>query len=177
MNKSENISFARRRLFNTASVVGLLNTSTIYLVVSSIVPPVKSRLYQLLVNCTMAKSGVLQNRSSTICLFIIFNGFLMYATVFAVEENSRSAKLATRVNKGLLSHVVSHFASPSLMSCSQSCLKSSWCTSTNFKESLKQGGKGNCELNKRENAPMGEDTELVDQPGVSFSKFFKVGSG
>ena len=124
----------------------------------------------------MAKSGLLQNSACTICLFIILREFLMKATVFAVKENSRSAKFATRVNKRLPGHVVSHFASPSLISCSQSCLKSSWCTSTNFKESLKQGGKGTCELNKREKAPIGEDTELVDQPGVSFSMFLKVGS-
>ena len=141
--------------------------------VFSIVPPVESRLYQLRVNCTMAKSGVLQNRSSTICLFIILHGFLMNATVFAVEENSRSAKFATRVNKRLPGHVVKQLASPSLMSCSQSCLKISWCTSTNFK----QGKKGTCELNRRENAPaINEDHELVDQPGVSFSMFLKVGS-
>ena len=125
----------------------------------------------------MAKSGVLQNRSSAICLFIILHGFLMNTTVFAGKENYRSAKFGTRVNKRLPGHVVKQLASPSLMSCSQSCLKSSWCTSTNFKDSLKQGGKGTCELNKREKAPIGEDTELVDQPGVSFSMFFKVGSG
>ena len=89
----------------------------------------------------MAKSGVLQNRSSAICLFIILHGFLMNTTVFAVEENSRSAKFGTRVNKRLPGHVVSDFASPSLMSYSQSCLKSSWCTSMNFKESLSKAEK------------------------------------
>ena len=125
----------------------------------------------------MVKSGVLQNRPSTICLFIILHELLLNATVFAVEENSRSAKFATRINKRLPGHVAKQFVSPSLMSCSHSCLRTSWCTSTNFKESLKQGEKGTCELNKRQNAPaINEDNELVDQPGVSFSVFLKVGS-
>ena len=145
--------------------------------VFNIVPPAKSSLHSLLMKCTMVKSGVLQNLPSTIGLFIILHEFLMNATVFAVEENSRSAKFAARVNKRLPGHVVKQLTSPSLMSCSQSCLGTSWCTSTNFKESLKQGEKGTCELNKRKIAPaINEDSELVDQPGVSFSMFLKVGS-
>ena len=122
---------------------------------------------------------MLQNRPSTIYLFIILHELLLNATVFAVdhEENSRSAKFATRINERLPGHVAKQFASPSLMSCSHSCLRTSWCTSTNFKQSLKQGEKGTCELNKRENAPdINEDNELVDQPGVSFSVFLKVSS-
>ena len=111
-----------------------------------------------------------------ICLFFILHEFLMNATVFAIEENYRSANFVTRVNKRLSGHVVKHFSSPSLMSCSQSCLKSSWCTSTNFKESFKQGEKGTCELNKRGNAPIKEHTELVDQRASVFSIFLKVGS-
>ena len=125
----------------------------------------------------MVKSGVLQIRPSTIFLLIILHETLFNTTaVFAAEENSRSGYFVTRENKRLPGHVVKRSESASLMSCSQSCLRSSWCTSTNFKESSMQSDKGTCELNKHENASVNEDTELVDQPGVTFSMFLKVGS-
>ena len=125
----------------------------------------------------MVKSGVLQNRPNAIFLLIILYEILFNTTaVFAAEENSRSGYFVTRENKRLLGHVIKRFGSPSLLSCSQSCLRSSWCTSTNFKESSKLRDKGTCELNKHDSAPINEDTELVDQPGVSFSMFLKVGS-
>ena len=41
------------------------------------------------------------------------------------------------------------FDSPSLLSCGDSCLRNSWCTSTNFK-TVSKNGKGTCELNKHE---------------------------
>ena len=125
----------------------------------------------------MVKIGALSNRHKAICLIIAFIEILINATAFAAEENSlsRSAYLATRKNKRLTGHVVKRFESPSLMSCSQSCLKNSWCTSTNFcKKSLKKDDKGTCELNKHEIAPINEDTKFVDQPGVTFSLFRKV---
>ena len=125
----------------------------------------------------MVKSGLLQNRPNTIFLLIILLEILFNTTaVFAAEENSRSGYFVTRENKRLLGHVMKRFGSPSLMSCSQSCLRSSWSTSTNFKESSKLRDKGTCELNKHENASVNEDTELVDQQGVTFSMFLKVGS-
>ena len=125
----------------------------------------------------MVKSGLLQNRPNTIFLLIILHEILFNTTaVFAAEENSRSGYFVTRENKRLLGHVMKRFGSPSLMSCSQSCLRNSWCTSTNFKESFKQSDKGTCELNKHDSAPINEDAELVDQPGFTFSMFLKVGS-
>ena len=125
----------------------------------------------------MVKSRVLQNRPNTIFLLIILHEIIFYTTaVFAAEENSRSGYFVTRENKRLLGRVVKRSASPSLTSCSQSCLRSAWCTSTNFKESFKPGDKGTCELNEHDSAPIKEDTELVDQQGVTFSMFLKVGS-
>ena len=125
----------------------------------------------------MVKSGVLQNRPHTTYLLIILHEILINTTTsFAAEENSQSGYFQTRENKRLPGHVVKRFSSPSLMSCSQSCLRNSWCTSTNFKESIKQSDKGTCELNKHDGAPNSEGTELVDQPGVTFSMFLKVGS-
>ena len=125
----------------------------------------------------MVKSGVLQNRPNTIFLLIILHEILFNTTaVRAAVENSRSGYFVTRGNKRLLGHVVKRFGSPSLMSCSQSCLRSSWCASTNFKESSKLRDKGTCELNKHGAEPINKVAELVDQSGVSFSMFLKVGS-
>ena len=122
---------------------------------------------------------MLQYCLKIIWLLIDLQEIIVSATVCAVEENplSRSAYLEVRHSKRLTGYVVKAFASPNLMSCSPSCLRNSWCTSTNFKDSFKQGDKGTCELNKHENAPINEDTELVDQPGVTFSMFLKVGAG
>ena len=125
----------------------------------------------------MVKSGVLQNRPNTIYLLIVLHEIIFNTTaVFAAEENSRSGYFVTRENKRLLGHVIKRFGSPSFMSCSQTCLRSSWSTSTNFKESSKLRDKGTYELNKHDSAPIKEDTELVDQQGVTFSMFLKVGS-
>ena len=101
----------------------------------------------------------------------------MKATVsFAAEDNSSSlsAYLVTRENKHLASHVVKQFESPSLIACSQSCLRNSWCTSTNFKKSAGLDDKATCELNKHEFHAINDDTNLIDQPGTIFSMFLKV---
>lgn len=125
----------------------------------------------------MTTSRVLQNGLHMIWMLLILQEILINDPVFGADEHpsSRSAYVVTRVNKRLPGHVVKSFTSSSLMSCSQSCLKKSWCTSANFKESLKKGDKGTCELNKLDSAPISEITELVDQRGVTFSVFLKVG--
>ena len=142
--------------------------------------PAKNKLYfppPLSLHMRMVKLGALQNRPNMLFLRFILYEILFNATAaFAAKENSRSGYLLTRENKRLPGHVMKRFASPSLMSCSQSCLRNSWCTSTNFKESFNQSEKGTCELNKHESAPNSEGTELVDQQGVTFSMFLKVGS-
>ena len=117
----------------------------------------------------------MQNTSKMMIRFHIPFQVIMNVTCFAADETS--AHFITRVNKRLAGHVAKRFQSPSLMSCSHSCLRNSWCTSTNFKESLKENGKGTCELNKHEIAPINEHTELTDQPGVTFSMFLKVPLG
>ena len=121
---------------------------------------------------------MLQNRPKMTWLLIVFQEILINATVFATEENSlsRSAFFITRENKRLAGHVVKRLKSASLMSCSQSCLRYSWCTSTNFKESFKKDDKATCELNKHEIAPIdiNEDTKLTDQAGVTFSMLLEV---
>ena len=103
-------------------------------------------------------------------VFILFQG-MVNITVFALEESasSRSAFFTVWANKQLKGHVVKRFESPSLMSCSNSCLKKYWCTSTNFKL---LSDTGTCELNKH--GAIDANTEFVEQQGVTFSMMLKV---
>ena len=121
---------------------------------------------------------MLQNTPKMIWSLILFQAILMKATVSfaAIEDSSlsRSAYLVTRENKHLASHVVKQLQSPSIMACSQSCLRRSWCTSTNFKKPAGQKNKATCELNKHEFDPINDDTNFIDQPGTFFSMFLKV---
>ena len=98
------------------------------------------------------------------------------AAVFTTEEIFRSVYTVTWQNKRLSGKAVKNIDSPSLMSCSQLCLKHSWCTSTNFKESFWKGSESNCELNKHDFNAINDDTKLTDQPGTAFTTFLKVGS-
>ncbi len=66
------------------------------------------------------------------------------------------------------------FESPSFMSCSQSCLRNAWCSSTNFKVSFKKDGKGTCELNKHDSSLINENTKFHEQEGVTVSMLLKV---
>lgn len=94
---------------------------------------------------------------------------------FAAEGNSmssRSAYFVTQENKRLKDHVVKRFKSPSLLSCSQSCLLRPWCTSTNFK-AISKNGKGICELNKLDSV-IDTRNKLGHEEGVIFSMFLKV---
>ncbi len=110
-----------------------------------------------------------------VLLIDLFQGIVNIAVFAACKEDStlsRSAVYTTRENKRLKGHVVKRFESPSLLSCSHSCLRNSWCTSTNFKVSLKKNGKGTCELNKH--GAIDANTEFDDQKGVTFSLLLKV---
>ena len=103
-------------------------------------------------------------------LFLILIQRIVYFAAFAADKESlsRSAYFTTHENRRLKGHVVKRFASPSLMSCSKLCLTNSWCTSTNFKMSSKEDGKGTCELNKHDISVIYEDNEFHDQDDVKF---------
>ena len=107
--------------------------------------------------------------------FILFQ-LMINIVVFVVESNSRSrrrsAYFLTNENKRLLDHVVERFKSPSLISCSQSCLQNTWCTSANFVMSSKNG-KGTCELNKHERSLFDANSKLHDRQGVILSQFIE----
>ena len=91
-------------------------------------------------------------------------------TVFAAEKESKSAYIQTRENKRLHGYVVKKIDSTDEMTCSQACLRHSWCTSSNFKACS-----GNCELNKHITfSTTDDDTKLTDNPGSTFSMFLKV---
>jgi len=107
--------------------------------------------------------------------FILFK-LMMIIVVFVVQGESlswRSAYLVTQENKRLLDHAMERFKSPSLISCSQSCLHNAWCTSANF-VALSKNGKGTCELNKHERSLFDANSNLHDQQGVIFTMILKV---
>ena len=111
-----------------------------------------------------------------VLVFILFQ-LMINIVVFVVEGNSRrswrSAYFLTQENKRLPDHVVERFKSPSLISCSHSCLQNAWCTSANFVMSSKNG-KGTCELNKHESSLFDANSKLHDQQGVIFTMMLKV---
>lgn len=88
--------------------------------------------------------------------------------------NNRSAHFVFRNNKRLEGKTVRTIDSPSLLSCSQACLKHFWCTSTNFEESFGKTSKGSCELNTHEFSPIDDETQLTDKPGSTFTLALKV---
>ena len=100
------------------------------------------------------------------------------AAVFTAEEIIRSVYTISwqTWNKRLSGKAVKNIDSPSLMSCSQLCLRHSWCTSTNFQEAFGKGSESNCELNKHDFNAINDDTKLMDQPGTAFTSFLKVDS-
>ena len=110
-----------------------------------------------------------------IFLLTFLEGITDFAAFAAKEEpSSRTAYFTTRENKRLLGHVVKQFESESLMSCSQLCLRSGWCISTNFIMSSKKDDKGTCELNKHDISFINEDSEFHEQEGIAFSMLLKV---
>jgi len=114
--------------------------------------------------------------AKNVLLFVLFQGVLN-VIVYAAEEDSkfsRSVFITTRQNKQLKGHVVEKFESPSLISCSQTCMRNSWCSSTNFKMPSTKNTKGTCELNKH--GTIQENTKLHYQQGVTFSLLLKVRS-
>lgn len=107
-------------------------------------------------------------------LFILFQRTINIQ-VSSDEEDpaySRSAFFETEENKRLNGHVFERFESPSLISCTRSCIETDWCSSTNFKVSSKDDDKGTCELN--EHSIIDENSELYDEEGVTFSMPIKV---
>ena len=105
----------------------------------------------------------------TALLIFLYQG-MIHIGVQAAEEDStpsRSALFTIQENKRLEGHVVKQVKSPSLMSCSHSCLRNAWCTSTNFKEPSEKNGKGTCDLNKH--GAIDENINPRDEQGVTFS--------
>ena len=109
-------------------------------------------------------------------LFVLFRA--MKRTDLFDDQKDRiyslSGLFATDENKQLYGHVVESFESPSLLSCTFSCMRTAWCTSTNFKLSSKNDGKGTCELNKHDDAMIKENTNFLEKEGVTFAILSKV---
>ena len=112
--------------------------------------------------------------AKTVLFFVLFQG-MVSVTLYAIERDSklfRSVFFTTRQDKQLKGHVVKRFESPSLTSCGHSCLRNSWCTSTNFKLPFEKNAKATCELNKH--GAIDENTKFHDQQGATFSLLLKV---
>ena len=110
-------------------------------------------------------------------LFFVFHGIMHLIIVAAAKQFpiSRRAMFSIQENMRLKGHVVDSFNSPSLTSCSHSCLRNSWCSSTNFKKPSKENDRGTCELNQH--GFLDEDAEFQDEQGVTYSMFLKVWHG
>ena len=102
---------------------------------------------------------------------ILFLPILQSLNILSAEGDStisRSALFHILVNQRLDGHVVERFKSPrSLMTCSNSCLRKSWCTSRNVKDPSKVNSKGTCELNKH--GAINENLKFHDKKGFTFS--------
>ena len=110
-------------------------------------------------------------------LFVIFFQWTINNKVFTDEANSassRSVHCMTKRNKRLQGFAIRCFESSSLLSCNHSCMRKEWCTSTNFKLSSKNGGKGTCELNKQGISLAEENAVFHEEQGVTFSMHLKV---
>ena len=107
---------------------------------------------------------------------IVLQEIILNVTIFAVDENplSQSAYFTTQQNKKLMGHVVQRFESPSLMSRGHSCIRNTWCSSTNFEQLTWRGDKGTCELNKHDISTVNEDTNFQDRQGSTFTLHLKV---
>ncbi|CAH3111515.1 unnamed protein product [Porites lobata] len=109
----------------------------------------------------------LQRRPDKVICSLIF--CFIFGAVLAAEEESRSSYIVAQENKRLHGYAVKRIDSTDEMSCSQACLRHSWCTSSNFKESS-----GNCELNNHEFSITADgDTKLTDNTGTTLSMFLK----
>ena len=107
-------------------------------------------------------------------LFFVFHGIMHLIIIAAAKQFpiSRRAMFSIQENMRLKGHVVDSFNSPSLTSCSHSCLRNSWCSSTNFKKPSKENDRGTCELNQH--GFLDEDAEFQDEQGITYSMFLKV---
>ncbi|XP_078346924.1 uncharacterized protein LOC144632199 [Oculina patagonica] len=109
--------------------------------------------------------------AKNVLVLILFQG-ITNTVVFTADEDStsRSAYFTTRENKRLNGFVVKRFESLSFMSCSQSCFRNAWCSSTNFiVSSENKGSKGTCELNKHDSSLINENTKFYEEEGATFS--------
>ena len=112
--------------------------------------------------------------AKNVLFFVLFQGMASVIIYAAGEDSklSRTVFFTMLEDKRLQGHVVKRFESPSLTSCSRSCLRNSWCTSTNFMIQSIENAKGTCELNKH--GVIEENAKLYDQQGVTFSLLLKV---
>ena len=112
--------------------------------------------------------------AKNVLFFVLFPG-MVTVIIYAADEDSKLSHtvfFTMLEDKRLQGYVVKRFESPSLTSCSRSCLRHSWCTSTNFMIPSKENARETCELNKH--GAIEANTKLYNQQGVTFSLLLKV---
>ena len=122
----------------------------------------------------LRKSVCLNVCAKTVLFFVLFQGMLTVIVYAANVDSklSRTVFFTMLEDKRLQGHVVKRFEAPSLYSCSRSCLRNSWCTSTIFMIPSEENAKGNCELNKH--GVIEENNKLYDQQGVGSDFVFAL---
>lgn len=88
--------------------------------------------------------------------------------------DSRSSYFKIQENKQLMGCAVERSDSPTSLSCSRQCLSNLWCTSINFKFSLKTDDEGTCELTKHDISVVNENIFFDDRDEVTFSLLLRV---
>ena len=113
---------------------------------------------------------------NNILSFFLFQKSTMFIAKGTSSLDSRSSYFKIQENKQLIGFVVEKSYSPTLLSCSRQSLSNLWCTSINFKFSLKTDDEieGNCELNKHDFSVVNENIYFNDRDGVIFSFLLRV---
>lgn len=149
--------------------------------------PIIASLFVTLTNAPGSPVPSLQElrvkmHAKMVSLLILLQGMVNFLVLATGEDStaSRSAYFMTQENLRLKGHVAKRFVSASLMSCSHSCLKHAWCTSTNFMAPSRINEAGTCELNKQGTIDIhtqtanSTSTKFDKQQGVTFSVLLKV---
>ena len=111
---------------------------------------------------------------NNILFFFLFQKSTMFIAKGTSGQDSRSSYFKIQENKQLIGFTLERTDSPTFLSCSRQCLSNLWCTSINFKFSLKTDEEGTCELNKHDISVVNENIYFDDRNGVTFSLLLRV---
>lgn len=113
--------------------------------------------------------------SKIVCLFILLQEKVNVSVCTAIGNSpiSFSSYFMVKENLWLEDKIIERLESPDIVSCNRLCMKTAWCTSTNYKMPTSQEGMGTCELNRHGAIDM-NTRNLRKQQGATFSLLLKV---